>query len=38
MKVNCERYQKRDNNAILYLIKLHFDLLRIFKQTSNSFG
>ena len=28
MKVNSERYWKRDSNSILYLIELYFDLLR----------
>ena len=35
MKVNSERYQKRDCNSILYLIELYFAWL---KQTSKSFG
>lgn len=31
MKVNSERYWKRDSNSILYLIELYFDLLRMIK-------
>ena len=32
MKVNSERYRKRDSNSIHYFTELHFDLLCMIKK------